>query len=387
MAQIYTNDVHFTKFCPMKKKSEAPDSLIQFMQDVGIPSHLHSDDAKELTQDRMGEIMRKCWIRATQSEPYSPWQVRAKLCNRELKKAVRLTMTKTRAPGKLWDFCAMYHSEIRNFTAHPLFNLHGRTPYELATGQTPDISEYTDFGWYDTIWYLDQEAAFPEDKRKLAKWLGVFPEDKRKLAKWLGVAHRVGQSLCYYLLLGNGRVIVRSTIQALSQDDILSETVQRAIKELDHHIETKIVDTKQPDLLQGPLWDVYEPYEPEADKPEVDDYTPQSYDAMIAADLLLPQGDVLVPARVIARKHDAQGNPIGITNPNPILDSRIYEVQFPDGKVQEYAANILAENMYAQVDAEGIRHLLLGEIINHHSDQNAIHILGAITEPHEFKSH
>jgi hypothetical protein len=327
MAQVYTNDVHFTKVFPLKRKADAPDSLVQFMQDVGIPSHLHSDDAKELTQGRMGEILRKFWIKATQSEPYSPWQVRAELCNRELKKAVRLHMAKTKAPSRLWDFCAIDHSEIRNLTAHSLFNLHGRTPYELVTGHTPDISEYLDYGWYDTVWYLDQEAAFPDDHRKLAKWLGV--------------AHRVGQALCYYLLLDSGRVIVRSTVQPLSFDDMQSPNVQHAIKQLDHQIETKIVDIKQPNLLQEPLRDIYEPIEPEAEKPEIDDYTPETYDAMISADLLLPKGDVLVPAKVIARKHDVQGNPIGRANTNPILDSRVYEVQFPDGHVEEYAANVL----------------------------------------------
>jgi hypothetical protein len=96
MGQIYTNDINFTKFIPMKKKSDAPDTLLAFMQDVGIPSDLHSDDAKELTQGRMGEITRKAWIKTSQSEPYSPWQVRAELCNRELKKAVRYTMEKNK---------------------------------------------------------------------------------------------------------------------------------------------------------------------------------------------------------------------------------------------------------------------------------------------------
>jgi hypothetical protein len=28
----------------MQLKSEAPDALISFMQDIGIPSNLHSDD-------------------------------------------------------------------------------------------------------------------------------------------------------------------------------------------------------------------------------------------------------------------------------------------------------------------------------------------------------
>jgi hypothetical protein len=99
MGQVYTNDINFTKFIPMKRKGKAPDSLIQFMQDIGIPSYLHSDNAKELTQGRMGDIIRKCWIHASQSEPSSLWQVRAELCNRELKKAVRHTMAKTNAPS------------------------------------------------------------------------------------------------------------------------------------------------------------------------------------------------------------------------------------------------------------------------------------------------
>lgn len=89
MGQMYTNDVDFTEFYPMKSKSEAADTLISFMQDIGIPSDLHSDDAKELTGGRMSELLRKFWIKSSQSEPYSPWQVRAELCIREIKKARR----------------------------------------------------------------------------------------------------------------------------------------------------------------------------------------------------------------------------------------------------------------------------------------------------------
>ena len=125
---------------------------------------------------------------------------------------------------------------------HPLFNLHGRTPFELVTGQTPDISEYMDYGWYDIVWYLDQEAAFSEDKRKLAKWLGV--------------PHQAGRALCYYLMPESGRTIVRSTVQLLSQDDAHSTVIQQAIQYLNHQSETKIGDIKQPRLLQEPLMDV-----------------------------------------------------------------------------------------------------------------------------------
>jgi hypothetical protein len=107
----------------------------------------------------------------SQSEPYSPWQVRAELCIREIKRSVRHSLEKTKAPKRLWDYCTKYHCKLRNVTAHPVYKLQNRTPYEWVVGRTPDISEYIDYQWYDTIWYLDRDAEFPNDKRKLGKWL------------------------------------------------------------------------------------------------------------------------------------------------------------------------------------------------------------------------
>ena len=41
------------------------------------------------------------------------------------------------------------------------------------------------------------------------------------------------------------------------------------------------------------------------------------------------------------------GNPIGIANDNPILDSRIYVVEWSDGRTEDLMANIIAENLFA----------------------------------------
>jgi len=57
---------------------------------------------------------------------------------------------------------------------------------------------------------------------------------------------------------------------------------------------------------------------------------------------------------------------------NPILDTRVYEVEFPDGTMNDYAANILAEALYAQVHVDGNRYLLLKEINDHKKDQSAL---------------
>ena len=77
MAQVFTNDVDYVKFIPMRRKGEAGDSLVEFIQDTGIPSELQNDMAKEETLGKWKEIMRKYEIKPTVSEPYSPWQVGA----------------------------------------------------------------------------------------------------------------------------------------------------------------------------------------------------------------------------------------------------------------------------------------------------------------------
>ena len=56
---------------------------------------------------------------------------------------------------------------------------------------------------------------------------------------------------------------------------------------------------------------------------------------------------------------------IGTANENPILDTRVYEVKYVDGHKASLNANAIAQNMFAQVDDKGNRHVLFDEIINH----------------------
>jgi hypothetical protein len=44
------------------------------------------------------------------------------------------------------------------------------------------------------------------------------------------------------------------------------------------------------------------------------------------------------------RTKDDDGNPVGKRDANPILDTREYEVEFPDGSIDVYTANTLAED-------------------------------------------
>ena len=59
------------------------------------------------------------------------------------------------------------------------------------------------------------------------------------------------------------------------------------------------------------------------------------------------------------------GNPIGLHNANPLLGSHQCEVEFPDGSTEVFTANLTADNLLSQVDAEGWSYSLLSEIVDH----------------------
>ena len=106
-----------------------------------------------------------------------------------------------------------------------------------------------------------------------------------------------------------------------------------------------------------PNYQVYEDdNEPAFEMPEADEI---DYDKYLNAEVLLPQGDEMKAGTVKTRLKDKDGNVVGSSNDNPILDTRIYEVVFPDGNTQSYAANEIATNMYSQVDTEGYRYQLM----------------------------
>jgi hypothetical protein len=54
------------------------------------------------------------------------------------------------------------------------------------------------------------------------------------------------------------------------------------------------------------------------------------------------------------------------------LDSRQYEVEFPDRATEVFTVNTIAESMYSQVDGDGHSFLLMSEITDHKSDGTAV---------------
>jgi hypothetical protein len=62
----------------------------------------------------------------------------------------------------------------------------------------------------------------------------------------------------------------------------------------------------------------------------------------------------------------------GRTNANSMLYTRIYKIEFPDGRNDEYTTNVIAENMYSQCDIEGSQYNLMEGIVDHKTDGHTI---------------
>ena len=374
-AQVFTNGRGFDKVYPIQSKGVAHEALCAFIHDVGIPQTIVSDNAPEATKGEWRRTCQKYHVQQKVTVPHSPWSNLAEASIREIKRSVRKVMRKTSAPRRTWCYCSQWVTEVRKLTALNIPQLQGRTPYEDVLGSTPDITPFALFDWYQVVYYYEP---IPD-----------FPYERKSLGRWLGVADTTIDLMAYFILTKAGQVIVRKSVWAVNEDEIPQDTFTARLADLDASISVKIGDgvsnedvgpgligtfPEMPqDLFEGDDEANSDPVEPEALTPEADDYTPESMDEYIAAQVLLPQGGELKMATVKARVKDNNGVPVGKRNPNPILDTRAYDVEFPDGSVEAISANLIAENIFSQVDEEGHTYSVLKDIVGHRSNAHAVH--------------
>ena len=76
-------------------------------------------------------------------------------------------------------------------------------------------------------------------------------------------------------------------------------------------------------------------------------------DLLIHAEVVLPHREELQASKVKRKAKGLNGNLTGTYNQKPLLNSMLYDVEFPDGAIKQYYANVIAKNMYLQVDQYG----------------------------------
>ena len=212
------------------------------------------------------------------------------------------------------------------------------------SGETADISEFAKHAFYDWIKFRDTLVPFPGDKLVLGRYLGPSTD--------------IGPAMTAKILKDTGWVTNRSTFRALTQDEWDDPKEKEARAAFDAKIATTFGDKSKPEDF-GVEFDTAETQLYEDDEqdsmgtPDREEIPDNFYDQYVNAEVLLPKGDRMMTGKVKRRKLDEMGNPMGHRHSNPILDTRTYLVEFPDGAEMEYTANTIAENMYAQCDIDG----------------------------------
>ena len=395
VAQVFATFFHFVRVFPMESKRDAHYSLDDFFREVGIPQVLIPDNAKELTQ---GEFRKKCRRAQCPIHPVEAFSPNLNLTEsviRELKRHYRRVMIETGAPEVLWDYCLEHCALIRSHTALNIHQLNGRTPATMMTGDTSDISFIAEFGWYDWVWYVDEPGRPSQDGT------GQPSMQRKRLGRYLGPSINVGDAMCGIVLTERGTRLDRTSIIPLSVEDknsdpvkkrkevfekVLAEKLKDRIKAMDDGKSAAALDQQEHDWVDEytPEYVSYEQFSPaelgidlpddgREELPELADADDLDLNKYISAKVMLPRGGhTFASGRVLKRARDQNGELIGKENSNPLLDSSVYEVEFEDGTVERYHANIIAEHIYSQIDGDGYGRTLLDEIIDHRRDDTAI---------------
>ena len=197
--------------------------------------------------------------------------------------------------------------------------------------------------------------------------------------------------MSYWVLTIYCTVIARMTVQRVTLLKMQATHMKERTQAFDEATKAKIKDSKHT-ILEGSKTQPYDwndhPFEEDPDfaeefhevisnnelKEADNAFTPDIYDTYLNMELAIPQGDSLEPrlTRVTKRLKDANGLPIGLANENPILDTRMYEVEYLDRERTSLVANNIAENLFAQIDDDGNCQVLMDEIIGHRSIEHAV---------------
>lgn len=377
--QIFANSAYFATFYPMDSKSKAGDSLRIFCNEFGVPEKLRHDGAPEMVGKNTSFKVQvsKHNIQTHVSEAGLHNQSPAEGVVRELKRKWYRTMFKKKVPAAFWDYGLRWVCETMSRTHLRAHRVDGGIPLQKITGETVDIANYLEFGFYDRVWYRDNVGTAE-----------LLP------GRWLGVAEHQGSLMCYHILQKNGFVVARSTVQNVTQLELQTEEVRETFAEFDAEIKRRVKHDEFPagaDKVNPEQWaDLKASDEDFREEffrvfqddhvPEVDEQKQEPEPSPGIADAEYLRMELALPrdepgpslARVKRRKLDANGAPIGRAHANPILDTRVFEVEFLDGHVAAMTANSIAENLFAQVDADGHRQQLLDELTDHRKLDTAV---------------
>jgi hypothetical protein len=158
----------------MKSDKEFINSLEDNIRKRGAMDKLISDRAMAEIGNKIKDILRALHIDDWQSEPHHQHQNFAERHYATIKSRTNLILNRTGAPGSTWLLCLEYVCFLYNHISNQ--QLGWKSPLQLLTGETSDISILLYFTFYEEVLYSKHTSTFPSDATEEAGYFVGFGE-------------------------------------------------------------------------------------------------------------------------------------------------------------------------------------------------------------------
>ena len=170
------------------------------------------------------------------------------------------------------------------------------------------------------------------------------------MCRWIGPANNIGQAMCWFVIIENGEYLARSSVIEVDKSAIQTPELQSQMEKFTSNLQSKIGNDKIPVFDPGKPDEIY--YKPFGDSiledevalpygdelvdvkaENIDEPYMEELDNLIGSQVNLPDKSG-IPLLVTVKKRikDSQGHSVCRANDDPILDSRIYKLEYPEGE-------------------------------------------------------
>ena len=218
----------------MVSESEGPNTLLDMARNIGVPTGLVYDNSKVMAGKLWKKYMRQFWIKEIgHNEAHKPWQNPFEREWSHLVPIYKKAWILTGCPKEAW-FCLLRHVlDIAEHTARK--SLGWRTPYEVSTGETDDISFLLRFLFWQLVLFFDPSAKIPMEG------------GNERLGRWCGRAKGYGDGMCYWIYTDDTQeLIVRSGVRCATEGKInayYKDRIEQLLKEDDTRMKQHVDPT------------------------------------------------------------------------------------------------------------------------------------------------
>ena len=209
----------------MQSEGDGPSALLDFFRKEGVPISIRADNSKMQTSALWKQYLRRYNCNDGWIEPYNSWQNPAERALATHKNLLDKMLMITGCDLEAWFKLSQYICGIQNRLAKE--KLDWRTSYDIREGETPDITPYLLFMFWELVYYYEPKNV-----------AGRFPNTKEGVGRWLGVAENHGDTMSFWILKLGGAtptLIIRGTVRRLTDGpmnrQLLPKTIQDEIAE------------------------------------------------------------------------------------------------------------------------------------------------------------